>query len=243
MGAVVVVLVAAVAGVGAIRIGYRRADVPARNLSSTSTCTTLAHLDAGTGPDVIADPYDVMAVGQLAPLPVAGLPPASVHGTSVYSAAARYLAETAVDDPGLWRDRMATDHFVGAFAVGYQAGDDLWGAEALRFATTAQAEDFLRTTLARSCELGYLSHPQAVPGVSGGVGYLYQFGGDPPYNSEFVVGSTVVHLNICECVQSLDPAGLTVAWGVAVAHQLGRPRRGPRHTGRTPARMVAWLSS
>jgi len=50
---------------------------------------------------------------------------------------------------------------------------------------------------------------------------VYSLPGAAPYRAVFLAGDSVIHLRICECVDSPDDHALVDRWAQAVATQLG----------------------
>lgn len=182
--------------------------------------STLENLPVPQAPTAATDPVGLIRGGQLASLPVRLRAPTTVLGLNRYVTADMYLSGTTVPDPGAWRTAMTSDGFVEAEAIGYRAGTDLWGAEALQFAAPANARDFDRQTLLGSCRAGVIGRLEPILGLPGAVAYTRTDSG-PPFRASIIVGASVVHLTLCECVEAIHPLSVLETWAVAVAAQFG----------------------
>ena len=117
---------------------------------------------------------------------------------------------------------MAADGFRVADGVGFTANDEYFGAEAFRFASASAAADFQRATLQRLCAAGAMVNTRALTGLTEGVSFILPpVPGSPPFRAAFVAGDTVVHLNICECVEAPDDQVLIGQWAHTVAAAVG----------------------
>jgi hypothetical protein len=169
----------------------------------------------------LTDPIFLLQNNILEPLPLVLRYPTKVAGLSRYDSVDQYLSQTAVPNASVWRDAMTTDGYVVAEAIGYQAGPDFYGAEALKFGSKAKALDFQRKTLLATCQMGLIRGMEPVPKMPGSVVYTVINTRRPPYRASIVIGVDVVHLNLCECVETNDPISIVRRWAIAIEAQLG----------------------
>ncbi len=156
-----------------------------------------------------------ISTGNLPALPAPGFEYVPPTGAGRYPTADDYIDNIALDDPAANATLMARDGFVEADAVGFDLGPSHYGAEALRFASPAQAEDFNRGALSITCSRDSMRYARVIPGVPDGLTYL-RTDGLSPYRAVLVMGDVVVHLNICSCVTAPNPLALVGQWAAAV---------------------------
>ena len=161
----------------------------------------------------------VIRSGTLAPLPLQTRQPAFGVGLNRYVSVGQYLAGSPVPDRTVWESAMTTDGFVVAEAIGYQAGSDVYGAEALDFASPAGAADFQQQTLAALCRTQTAHDMQPTTGLSDAATFVGT-DGFAPYRASLVIGSSVIHLNLCRCVETPDKVATVSNWARAVGQQL-----------------------
>ena len=166
------------------------------------------------------DPVLVISRRKLAALPLTLQNPTRSVGVSRVTSVNQYVNSTSVLDPEVWRSSMIADGFTVAEEIGYQAGPDYFGAEALRFPSVAKAADFQRRTLTATCNAGVVDGMKQIPALPGSFLFARSDTG-PPFRASLVIGPNVVHLNLCECVETVDPIGLLGRWAIRVAVQLG----------------------
>ena len=116
---------------------------------------------------------------------------------------------------------MMEDGFVVAEAIGYQAGPDFYAAEALKFGSSDKAMDFQRRTMLANCRTGRIRGMTPIPKLPGSVSFTVTPTRHPPYRASIVIGVNVIHLNLCECVETKDPISVVRQWAVGVGAQLG----------------------
>lgn len=115
------------------------------------------------------------------------------------------------------RSAMEDSGFVLATTIGYESGQTFFGAEAFQTASPAQAAELERRLLTSGCAAGVVSALQPLAGIAGGMAYVYHEGDHPPYRALFLVGDTVVRLNVCICEDfGGDPYAVLDAWARAV---------------------------
>ena len=120
---------------------------------------------------------------------------------------------------------MRRDGFNVGESVDYQAGPDHWNAVALDFASPVKAADFQRTSLSTFCSLGLVKGLKQIPSLPGSFTLTRLDPGTSPYRASLLVGSSVVHLNLCTCIETTNPIGLVTRWANVVAVQLGMKSR------------------
>ncbi len=180
--------------------------------SSPAECrATVARLTNAAPLAAKVDPVEYVREGRLPQLPVETGKPAFASGLNRYISVASYLDGTPVPNRAVWEGAMAQDGFTVAEGIGYQAGADFYGAEALNFGSPAQALDFQRQTLTASCARGVIQFVRPLDPLPSSVTFV-RTDGSAPYRASMVIGSSVVHLNICECVETLDPMALVAGW-------------------------------
>ncbi len=188
-------------------------------------CQAAVHAATAAPPlSANVDPVVLIRTSSLAPLPVDLEVATKTTGLSRYDTVDQYLHWTPVPGEATWRSAMNENGFVVAEAAGYSAGSDSFGAESLNFASPAQALDFQRRTLDASCALGIVRDGRPIDGVPNSFAFI-RTDGYGSFRASLVLGVSVVHLNICECAETLDPLGAAAQWGQAVARQVSGPAR------------------
>jgi hypothetical protein len=167
------------------------------------------------------DPVLTIRQLKLASLPIALRSPARPIALGRYETIDQYLNDSAIPDLPAWRALMSRDGFKAGESVDYQAGPDHWNAVALDFASSAKAADFQRTTLSNFCSLGLIKGLKQIPSLPGAFTLTRLDPGTSPYRAVLLVGSSVVHLNLCTCIEATNPIGLVTRWANVVAAQLG----------------------
>ena len=67
--------------------------------------------------------------------------------------------------------------------------------------------------LVGACDAGVAADPRPLAGLPGGVTFVYHDASSPPFRATFLVGDTVVRLNVCLCVQDRgDTYAVLVEW-------------------------------
>jgi hypothetical protein len=183
---------------------------------------TVARLTEAAPVAAKVDPVEFVRADRLPPLPVTTRNPAFPTGLNRYLSAESYLEGTPVPNPAVWSSAMAQDGFTVAEAIGYQAGADRYGAEALNFGSPEQALDFQRQTLTASCAHGVVQFVRRIDPVPSSVAFI-RTDGTSPYRASMVIGASVVHLTICECVETLDPLELVSQWARNTAGEMAIP--------------------
>jgi hypothetical protein len=82
---------------------------------------------------------------------------------------------------------------------------------------------FQQRTLTATCAAGVVAHIEAAPDLPAGVLFRNTKRGVSPYRASMVIGSAVVHVNLCECVGVDDRIALVRSWAAAIAQQLAAP--------------------
>jgi len=141
-----------------------------------------------------------------------------------YATAGEYARGSAGLLRAQTRSALAGNGFRAAASVGYRAGPTVGAAEALQFPSPAQAAAFERRTLADACALGVATGFRPLGDVPGAVVFLYHDGTSPPFRAAFLVGDTVLRLNLCICVESqADPFAALESWVRAVDARVRAP--------------------
>lgn len=153
--------------------------------------------------------------GDLPALPEPGYEYVPPSGAGNYSTVDNYIYNTPLDDPAANAALMQKDGFVEAEGAGFDLGPSHYGAEALRFASPAQAADFNRGALSITCSRDSMRYTRLIPGVPNGLTYL-RLDGLSRYRAVLVMGNVVVHLNICSCLTVSDPLALVGKWAADV---------------------------
>jgi hypothetical protein len=203
-----------------------RSDV----LTGTAPAVTTA-AERCNVPEITADASAVIpenartAVHGLLPMPpLQGARPVRASPTHWYETPAEYEHFSPSLLGGSTRSAMADNGFIRADAIGFEAGETHFGAEAIQTGSPAQAAQLERRLLANACEAGVASALRPLAGVPGGVAYVYHDSDYPPYRAAFVVGDTVVRLTICICEDfGGEPYAVLDAWARAVDARMRAP--------------------
>jgi hypothetical protein len=193
-------------------------------VSGSSGCAEV--LDAPEEPalDAGQDGVLVIRASALAPLPAP--PDGTLHVTRIgrIESVRSYLRATGVADEITWRDRLTADGFSIAESIGYRGKVGDHGAQALRFASSAQAVDFQLATLAGDCRRGVATNVEPLDGVPSAFTYSMDQQWGSSRRSSTVIGPFVVLLDLypCNCTGQ-DGTSLLADWTRAVAAQLGVP--------------------
>jgi hypothetical protein len=166
------------------------------------------------------DPVKLIEDGTLVQLPGQLRDPIVASTPVEWGTIDSYLAGTPVPSPDSWDRAMTIDGFKVAAAVGYTAGPDEFGAEALTFASPAAALDFQQRSLGFLCDLHVIDEIRPIEGAPGGFAFVRP-GAGPRFRASIVAGSSVVHVNLCRCVELPDLLGAATTWAQAIAKQLG----------------------
>ena len=151
--------------------------------------------------------------GLLPLLPLADIGPVEVLPYNRYVTAAQYARFSSALLGGTTRSAMEANGFQQAGTIGYQAGMTIFGAEAIQLGSPAQAADFERRFLSSACEAGAATDIRPLAGIPGGVTFVYHDAASPPFRATFLVGDTVMRLNVCLCVENrADPHVVLEAW-------------------------------
>lgn len=122
------------------------------------------------------------------------------------------------------RSAMEDSGFLRAGTIGFEAGRTFFGTEAFQTASPAQAAALERRLLVNGCDAGVVSAVRPLAGVPGGVAYIYHDWDYPPYRALFLVGDTVVQLNVCICDDFPgDAYAVLDAWARAVNARMRAP--------------------
>ena len=125
---------------------------------------------------------------------------------------------------GSTRSAMEDNGFLRAATVGLESGQTFFGAEAFQTGSPAQAAELERRLLTDACHAGVVSGVRPLAGLPGGVAYVYHEWDFPPYRAIFLVGDTVVRLNVCICEDYPgDPYAVLDAWARAVNARMRAP--------------------
>jgi hypothetical protein len=182
----------------------------------------LTNLPESPDPQDRIDGVALLRAGGLAPALFAGATTASVSGLSRFISAHDYLRRTPVPNAEIWRRALRRDRFVVAEAIGYRATDAAYGAEILQFSSPANAADFQHQTLTALCNTGRVVRVAPIANIPGGVTFV-RFSTYSPYRASFVVGTDVVHVNMCPCTEASDKLDVVQQWAREVATQLRVP--------------------
>lgn len=155
--------------------------------------------------------------GSLPMLPLPDLGVVTSMPYRQYDSPALYERYTPILLAGKTRSAMEDNGFVMANVVGYEAGPTMFLAEAIQTASPAQAAALEHQLLDNACQAGLASGVRSVAGVTGGVGFVYHDWTRPPFRAMFLVGDTVVRLNMCICDDNRgDPYTVLDGWARAV---------------------------
>lgn len=195
-----------------------RSDV----LTGTAPAVT-AGLPPCTAPEIAPDLSPVVPGYALQVIPALPMPPVPDLGVVSQLPFRRY------DSPALYeqfsqtvlasrtRSAMDANGFVQAKTIGYTAGPIGFGAEAFRTTSPSEAAGLERQLLADACQAGFASGVRPVAGVAGGVGFVYHDWTRPPFRAMFLVGDTVIRLNLCICDDNRgDPYAVLDSWARTV---------------------------
>jgi hypothetical protein len=223
-GALALACVALVAS--ALTVLGVRSDV----LTGTAPAVTAAappcavpEVTADTSP-VIPDNAVTATQGLLPMLPLPGLGVARQFPFRLYVTPAEYEHFSNPLLGARTRSAMEESGFLRAGTIGFEAGQTFFGAEAFQTGSPAQAADLERRLLTNGCEAGVVSAVRPLAGVPGGVAYIYHDWDYPPYRALFLVGDTVVQLNVCICDDFPgDPYAVLDGWAKAVNARMRAP--------------------
>lgn len=119
---------------------------------------------------------------------------------------------------------MEDNGFIRADTIGYESGLTFFGAEAIQTGSPAQAAELERRLLANACQAGVASQLRPLAGIPGGVAFVYHDWDYPPYRATFLVGDTLVRLNVCICDDNRgDPYAVLDGWARAVDARMRAP--------------------
>jgi hypothetical protein len=165
------------------------------------------------------------AVYQLLPmLPLPGLGVVRQLDFNQYVTPAQYVHFSSTLLGGRTRSAMEHSGFVRANTTGYEAGLTFFGAEAIQTGSPAQAAELEQRLLTNACEAGVASGLRPLAGIPGGVAFVYHDWDYPPYRANFLVGDTLVRLNVCICEENRgDPYAVLDGWARAVNAHMRAP--------------------
>jgi hypothetical protein len=193
--------------------------------SGSSGCAEVLNASGPPPLDAGQDGVLVVRGASLALLPAPPDGTLEVTGIGRIESVRSYLRATGVADEITWRDRLTADGFSIAESIGYRGKVGEHGAQVLRFASSAQAVDFQRATLAGDCRRGVATNVTPLDGVPSAFTYSMDQQYDSARRSSTVIGPFVVLLDLypCDCTGQ-DGASLLADWTRAVAAQLGVPQ-------------------
>lgn len=173
---------------------------------------------------VIPDNAVTAVHGLLPMLPLPGLGVVRPLPFRLYATPAEYQHFSNPFLGGRTRSAMEDSGFLRAATIGFEAGQTFFGAEAFQTGSPAQAAALERRLLTDACEAGIASGLRPLAGVPGGVAYVHHDWDYPPYRATFVVGDTMVRLNVCICADFRGDAYAVVdAWARAVNTRMRAP--------------------
>lgn len=231
--AVGLALVCAALTASALAVLVVRADLLTGRAPAGTGTGAGADAPACTAPEVEPDlspmtPGTALAAvhGSLPMLPLPGLGPVQTLGFRRYATPEDYALSTP--PPllvGRTRSAMLAAGLVQANTVGFEAGPTFFGAEAFQTASPAQAAELERRLLGGACEAGAAGSLRPIAGIPGGVVFAHRDAGFPPFRAMFVVGETVVQLNVCICADvTSDPYAVVANWARAIDAGMRAPR-------------------
>ena len=211
------------AGLESIPVAQR--SLAARRQALVTSCeTALGGMKPAVQPTSRLDPVLTVANLKLVSLPIHLRNAPTPVARTLYQSANEYIGNSTIPDVQLWQAFMKRDGFRGGAAVDYSAGPDHWNVVALRFASPAKAADFQRSTIDAFCSNGVIRGLKQIPTLPGSF-TLTRLDPTSPYRASLLVGSSVIHLNICSCVETKDPIGVVSKWAVTVGVQFGLTRK------------------
>lgn len=193
--------------------------------SLVDSCETAINgMKRAAQPKYRLDPVVTLANFKLARLPIPLNNAAHVIGRTLYRTADQYIGDSTIPDVELWQVFMRRDRYKNGVFVEFAAGPDHWNAVALDFGSPAQAADFQRSTIDAFCSHGLVKGLKQIPSLPGSF-TLTRLDPTAPYRAFLLVGSSVIHLNICSCVEARDPIALVTRWAASVGTQFGLIRK------------------
>ena len=173
---------------------------------------------------VIPDNATTAVYGLLPMLPLRGLGVVTPLHFNQYVTPAQYEQFSSSLLGGTTRSAMEDSGFVRANTIGYEAGLTFFGAEAIQTGSPAQAAELERRLLANACAAGIAMDLRPLAGIPGGVAFVYHDWDYPPYRATFLVGDTLVRLNVCICDDNRgDPYAVLDGWARAVDARMRAP--------------------
>ncbi|HVL05143.1 MAG TPA: hypothetical protein VM388_04095 [Acidimicrobiales bacterium] len=143
-------------------------------------------------------------------------PMRQLHHTE-YQSPAQYTEYSATLLGASTSAALEDSGFVGGASTSFEAGDLLFGAEVLQAGSPAQAAALDRRLLTDACRAGVATGIRPLAGIPGGVAYVYHDWDFPPYRAAFLVGDTLVRLQLCICEDNRgDPYTVLDAWARAM---------------------------
>lgn len=223
-GALIFVCVALLAS--ALAVLAVRSDV----LTGRAPAVTMA-APRCTAPEIAPDHSAVIpgnaqsaVFGLLPMLPLPGIGVIRPLGFSQYDTPAQYEHFSSTLLGGSTRAAMEDNGFVRADTIGYEAGLTIFGAEAIQTGSPAQAAALEQRLLANACEAGVASQLRPLAGIPGGVAFVFHDSSRPPFRATFLVGDTLVRLNVCICDDNRgDPYAVLDGWVRAVDARMRAP--------------------
>lgn len=185
-------------------------------VTRTAEPCTVPQVEPDLAPVIPNRALDVV-FGLLPMLPLPNLGPVRQLDFNQYVSAEQYahFSDTPLDTHT--RSMLEGNGFVRADSIGYEAGETFFGAEALQTGSPAQAAALARDLLADACRAGVATELRSLVGVPGGVTFVYHDWDMPPFRATFLVGDTVMRLNVCLCVENRgDPFVVLDNWARAV---------------------------
>lgn len=182
-------------------------------------------------PEVSPDPLPAIpgnpqsaVLGLLPMLPLAGLGPVAPLHFNQYATPAQYAEFSVPLLSASTRRAFEESGFVRADTIGYEAGKVFFGAEAIQAGSPAQAAALERRLLDNACRAGVATAFRPLAGIPGGVAFVYHDWDFPPYRATFLVGDTLVRLNVCLCEENRgDPYAVLDGWARAVHDRMRAP--------------------
>ena len=162
--------------------------------------------------------------GLLPMLPLPNLGPVAPLDFNKYLTPGQYAEFSVPLLRGSTKSALEESGFVQADTIGYESGQVFFGAEAIQAGSPAQAATLAHTLLANACRAGVATAFRPLNGIPGGVAFVYHDWDFPPYRATFLVGDTLVRLNVCICEENRgDPYAVLDGWASAVHARMRAP--------------------
>jgi hypothetical protein len=188
-------------------------------LTGRAPAVTVAGETCGPLPEITPDLSGLLPDGAVPtllpvvpPLPMLGSEAVKVVGFNWYATASEYVHFSSQLLGGGTISAMEANGFRRADSIGFQAGDTHFGVEVFRLGSPAQAAAFEQRHLARACSAHVAADVRPMPGIPGGVAFLYHDAYSAPFRSMFLIGDTVVGLRVCACAANDDPYLVLGTW-------------------------------